>query len=1030
MKLHLQLPGLLLLLFALSGYSGESRENLARLARTLGSSFQGSATRTVATDCYHTNVNDGKPETVWRPMAFDREPFLEFEWRWPLNFAAVAIHGSGSSAVKILSWNGLAYQPLATVPGDGKPQALPPVHTSRLRLEFQRGGADLSVAEVEFFGPAQPLTPLQLPVLESAVPPTLQPAQLKITPETVRPGDKVRVDCEVELPGPGVVMLDWKTPAGLGSWLGDYEIAGALAAGKSGRNTLNFELTTPFFAPEGKSPLYLYFLPDGGKTLLHGGAVGTLTVERPATAAIGPDHPAAGVGNCNGQLGFQIGERFEFPFFLRYTRTTGYEKFDLSRATGLDIQYFILYNRVLGLPSQWQEYFERCEQNIRAALAVRPESYFIIGIDLRPNPAWLRAHPEALMLDGFGRHPQEVQGEPGIVSMAAQTYRQDCLKFLDAFFSFLKNKEYAGRIVGYHPWACSQLDSHMGGIAANNMIDDRSKLAFGDFHPDAIALYRQWLRQKYHDDETLLRRTWNKPDATFATAAPTLAELWAPDASGGVFRDPRQHQSAIDYIEFFPTLLGGWQAELAGCIKRKTDRNALVLIHYGAVFATLRNGQPSGSRLHVQNYDLADLLNNPDIDGYIYAPKYEMRHAGDPYVLYLPLDSIALHGRLGLADNDERTFSASGLYHGKHRGVAESQAVMRRDIGFHLIKNGGAWLADMGQRNNREWHDGDAPWYARKEVAEAIHATCEVFRRELDRPRQSGAEIAVFTSLSSPRFEDPLLAVPVYYNLIERMYQNDLHRLGAPFDTYLMSDLANPGLKQDYKLYIFLNAFYLTSAERRAVEALKSNGHTLLWFYAPGYVTDNGLNADASGTLTGIGLIADIQAKQIPTMKFVTAPPKNFAPLAQREYRAETYGDNSWSRLHPAAISPNFHAVEEPGVRVLARDPAGQPALVWKKFKDWNSVYCAVPYLDSMALRALAQEANCNIYSEDDVFMTGDSRILLFGNGCDAPREIRVTLPRPTRITDAETGEVLCDGQRRFILPLAAPQTRLLRIAP
>ncbi|MPN47947.1 hypothetical protein SDC9_195551 [bioreactor metagenome] len=62
--------------------------------------------------------------------------------------------------------------------------------------------------------------------------------------------------------------------------------------------------------------------------------------------------------------------------------------------------------------------------------------------------------------------------------------------------------------------------------------------------------------------------------------------------------------------------------------------------------------------------------------------------------------------------------------------------------------------------------------------------------------------------------------------------------------------------------------------------------------------------------------------------------------------------------------------------------------------------------------------------------MTGDSRILLFGNGCDAARKLRVTLPRPARITDAETGEVLCDGQRRCILPLAAPQTRLLRIAP
>lgn len=59
-------------------------------------------------------------------------------------------------------------------------------------------------------------------------------------------------------------------------------------------------------------------------------------------------------------------------------------------------------------------------------------------------------------------------------------------------------------------------------------------------------------------------------------------------------------------------------------------------------------------------------------------------------------------------------------------------------------------------------------------------------------------------------------------------------RSGAPFDWYLIEDLEE-GLLGDYKVYIFLGVFYLSDSQRRAIEKLKADGRTLVWFYAAGF---------------------------------------------------------------------------------------------------------------------------------------------------------------------------------------------------
>ena len=52
--------------------------------------------------------------------------------------------------------------------------------------------------------------------------------------------------------------------------------------------------------------------------------------------------------------------------------------------------------------------------------------------------------------------------------------------------------------------------------------------------------------------------------------------------------------------------------------------------------------------------------------------------------------------------------------------------------------------------------------------------------------------------------------------LISAQKSWQLNYLGAPFDSYLLSDLEEPGLR-DYRFYLFLNTFCVTPAQRAAI---------------------------------------------------------------------------------------------------------------------------------------------------------------------------------------------------------------------
>ena len=107
-----------------------------------------------------------------------------------------------------------------------------------------------------------------------------------------------------------------------------------------------------------------------------------------------------------------------------------------------------------------------------------------------------------------------------------------------------------------------------------------------------------------------------------------------------------------DYAAFSSDLVAQAITGLAGAVKTLSEGRLLVAVSYGYTleFAT-RND--SG------HLALARVLASPDIDILAGPNSYTGRGAGSPGAFGAPIDSVALHGKLWLVEDDTKTFLAA-----------------------------------------------------------------------------------------------------------------------------------------------------------------------------------------------------------------------------------------------------------------------------------------------------------------------------------------------------------------------------------
>lgn len=238
----------------------------------------------------------------------------------------------------------------------------------------------------------------------------------------------------------------------------------------------------------------------------------------------------------------------------------------------------------------------------------------------------------------------------------------------------------------------------------------------------------------------------------------------------------------------------------------------------------------------------------------------------------------------------------------------------------------------------------------------------------------------------------------------------------------------------DYKVYIFVNCFYLSDAEREVIDRkVKRDGRMAIWLYASGFANpdaDVRMSADNITSLTDIHTICD------PHCSFTTFRLTGAHPALSRVDADRLYGrfdrkieSNVWLR-QTAQITyayPLF-TTDDPDAQVLGRFcNTGLPALVIKEMPAYTSVFCGAKVLRADILQSLLAYAGCHIWNDstDDVLYANDHFVVLHAASAG---EKTLHLPVQTDVYEVYEKRFYGQGTAAISFPMRRGETKMFSL--
>lgn len=644
-------------------------------------------------------------------------------------------------------------------------------------------------------------------------------------------------------------------------------------------------------------------------------------------------------------------------------------------ASGIDLYSEIFWTWMTpgqGCHSWWtgpgQYDFARVDARISAILQADPNALILPRLKLNPPKWWLARHPDEICANYGGKPAEQASPASELWEQTYETMLRDVIRHMEA-------APYAAHILGYHPAGAGSSEWFWWGEPGQV-----------DYSPAAIRRYRAWLAEQYGGDRARLRAAWGDPLADFATVEPPAPETRARTANG-LFRDPVKGRPVVDYRRFLSAMISRNIIRSCRLVKEETKGGKLAGVFYG--YSAYCVGQDGFQ-------GLAEVLAAPEVDFLASPTAYDLRRGGqvgDFVSAYTA--SYRLHGKLFWDEVDTRTHLYPGQIEYRTDTLPETLSVLERAVGYSLTRGTSLWWFLLA--GNCTFHQAEVM----DDIAR-LRAACET---ALQDDRTPTAEVAIFAD------EPSLHTVGGEYGRMKPFLRDTIGeagRMGAPYDMYLLSDLADPKLPE-YKLYVFLNAFILDAPTRAAIEAkVKRAGKTAVWVYAPGYVTATGFDEQAMAALTGLAIRAGTEPMPCELTLAGSHPITAQAPRTRQE---------KWT------LAPSF-AVADPAATVLATT-AGKPTLAVREFPSWRSVYSALP-LKRELLQGLCRYAGVHVYSDSfDPFFANAGYATIHTATAGTKR---IALPAAADVSELVTGQELGKGVRTIEAGLPAGVTRIYRL--
>ena len=620
--------------------------------------------------------------------------------------------------------------------------------------------------------------------------------------------------------------------------------------------------------------------------------------------------------------------------------------------------------------------YTHLEEMLQFVADIAPDAMILPRLIFSPPSGWVRRNPDDMAIG--------VDGPSGDVSLGSQAFwAGDAEDALRAAIERIAAGPHASRVLGVY-------------LEHGEWIYDR--VAGYDRSPVNTKAFRRWLRAEYRGNVVQLRAAWHDGNVTFDNAdVPSYPPPTNFPVGANQFFGARERRW-VDFHKFSSAIAAQVINRLGRVVKETSGEKLTVAVSYGYTFELPRG--------HSGHLALADVLACPYVDMLTGPFSYTGREAGGSAPFPSPVDSIALHGKLWIAEDDTKTYLASDespdAYNVRLDDIRQTQTVHARNFGAALTKGTGISWMDL-------WGEG---WLDTEEIWEALAAMVDFAYVHLDRHLKRTEPVptppvAVFVdeaSCMNVRDEDLL-------NSLVGGHRDTFARAGVEVGYYLLSDLASEKFAHTVKLAILLNAFTVSELTRTAIRTkLNNHGTTVVWLMAPGCI---------DGPVSELSEIVGVHLKLQPyASKAGSIFLNNSGTPLLEGINGMTFGDSV--RRHPLIAADDFRA------RTLAEFPNRNPSVAIRKHPRHQSVFIGEPVLTLGLLRNLCRLAGIHRYqADDDVMWVSDSWLSIHsgpGGG------IKVVLPVDTGLYDVVYGEVITTRGYGRGFPIPEKGTRLLVI--
>jgi beta-galactosidase len=430
-------------------------------------------------------------------------------------------------------------------------------------------------------------------------------------------------------------------------------------------------------------------------------------------------------------------------------------------------------------------------------LAADPQAKVVIRLHLDPPVWWEKEHPEstALLPDGSTFR----------TTFSSETWKSETTKVFQTVLQWLLCSRYSSHLIGIHV---------AGGFTEEWFYHFKDH--FYDLNPTRTKAFQQWLKKKYKK-EALLQKSWATPQVTFNTAQPA-------DISGKVrrpeWRDSKLEQHYIDTFQFHSETMADNIIHFCQVVKTTSKGKLLTGAFYGYHYFVNDPRRGHGA--------LTKLLTCPELD-YLSSPNDYNRVIGEDWPPMVASQSLKLHGKLWLAENDTRTSITTLLKDRAPRanppgqkyegGVWAGPPDMETSVSF-LWKNLGRMLS---QGYGGWWFDMWGGWFSDPQLLAVLQKGQEFYTNypPVHNPLMD-AQVGVIVD------EQLTFWDASYGDLSGKILANrySLGKTGSPYDLLLRADLDRT---DQYKVIWLMGFLQLTEKEQQKVKEWQKKGVLVLW---------------------------------------------------------------------------------------------------------------------------------------------------------------------------------------------------------